>query len=109
VNGKRGVGRLLLGTLTTGTVAAFLLSGCSDVGFFPPVHDVPGPRADTPLTPDQVKQATDALASERDHLNTQLQTNPPPPPANVAAGQQQKPPASAQSGATQTPGADPKQ
>ena len=32
----------------------------AEVGF-PAVHDMPAPRADTPLTPDQVKQATDDL------------------------------------------------
>jgi len=93
-------------------VVAFLVSGCSDVGFFPPVHDLPAPRADIPLTPDQVKQATDALTSERDHLNTQIQPNGQPGPAPSAAAVQQKPPSSAQpagqSGATQTAGADTK-
>ena len=34
---------------------------------------MPAPRADTPLTPDQVKQATDDLISERDHLSTEAQ------------------------------------
>ena len=53
---------------------------------FPAVHDMPAPRADTPLTPDQVKQATDALTSERDHLNTQIQANGQPgTTASVAA------------------------
>jgi hypothetical protein len=46
---------------------AVLLSGCSEVGF-PAVHDVPVPRGDATLTPDQVKQATDDLICERDHL-----------------------------------------
>jgi hypothetical protein len=75
---------------------------------------MPAPRADTPLTPDQVKQATDALTSERDHLNTQIQPNgQPSPAAGAAAAAQQKPPPSAQpataaAGATQTAGADPK-
>lgn len=47
-------------------------SGCSDIGF-PAVHDMPAPRADTPLTPDQVKQATDDLISQRDHLSSEAQ------------------------------------
>jgi hypothetical protein len=63
----------------TGAVA-FLEAGCSDVGSFPAVHDMPTPRSDTPLTPEQVKQATDALTAERDHLNTELQPVPPAPP-----------------------------
>jgi hypothetical protein len=29
---------------------------------------MPTPRADTPMTPDQVKQATDDLTTQRDHL-----------------------------------------
>ena len=76
---------------------AFLVSGCSEGALFPAVHDMPAPRADTPLTPDQVKQATDALTSERDHLSTQAQPNgQPATTASVAAAAQQKPPPSAQ-------------
>ena len=44
-----------------------LLSGCSEVSF-PAVHDMPSPRMETTLSPDQVKQATDDLICERDHL-----------------------------------------
>jgi len=116
VNRTGSVTRLVLATLAAAAAAGFLLSGCSDLGFFPAVHDLPAPRVDTPLTPDQVKRATDALASERDHLNTQVQANAnaqPAPAANAAAAQQQKPPAAMQSaaaqpGAAQTAGADPK-
>jgi len=114
VGGKSSVTRLVLATVATVSVAGLPLSGCSDIGFFPAVHDMPAPRVDAPLTPDQIKQATDALASERDHLNTQLQANTQPAPAaNAAAAQQQKPPAAVQSAATQpavaqTAGADPK-
>ena len=106
--------RLVLATVATAAAVGFLLSGCSDLGFFPAVHDMPAPRVDPPLTPDQVKQATDALASERDHLNTQLQANTQPAPtANAAAAQQQKPPSATQSAAArpaaaQTAGADPR-
>ena len=75
---------------------------------------MPAPRADTPLTPDQVKQATDALTSERDRLNTQTQANGQPgTTASVPVAAQQKPPSStqpaaAQAGATHTAGADTK-
>lgn len=31
---------------------------------------MPAPRADTPLTPDQVQQATSELLTERDHLSS---------------------------------------
>ena len=113
VNGKRGTMRLVLGTWAIAAAVAFLVSGCSETSFFPAVHDMPAPRSDTPLTPDQVKQATDALTSERDHLNTQVQPNgQPAPAASPAAAAQQKPPSSPQPvpqfGATHTAGADPK-
>jgi len=113
VNGERSVTRLVLGALAIAASAAFLVSGCTEA-FFPAVHDMPAPRADTPLTPDQVKQATDALTSERDRLNTQVQANGQPgTTASVPVAVQQKPPSStqpaaAQAGATQTAGADPK-
>ncbi len=112
VNGERRVMRL--GTVAVAAAVAFLVSGCTEGALFPAVHDMPAPRADTPLTPDQVKQATDALASERDHLTTQALPNGQPGTAgSAAAAAQQKPPSSAQpaaaaSGATQTAGADPK-
>ncbi len=112
VNGERRVMRL--GTVAVAAAVAFLVSGCTEGALFPAVHDMPTPRADTPLTPDQVKQATDALASERDHLTTQALPNGQPGTAgSAAAAAQQKPPSSAQpaaaaSGATQTAGADPK-
>jgi hypothetical protein len=48
---------------------AFTLAGCSPELAFPAIHDMPPPRADTPLSPDQVKQATDDLISERNHLS----------------------------------------
>jgi hypothetical protein len=56
---------------------------------------MPAPRAETTLTPDQVKAATDSLISQREHLSTEAQgaqplqtAATPAPPANVA---QQKP------------------
>lgn len=54
------------GFLALAAALALLVAGCSEIGF-PAVHDMPAPRADTPLTPDQVKQATDDLISQRDH------------------------------------------
>jgi hypothetical protein len=54
------------GFLAMAAALALLVAGCSEIGF-PAVHDMPAPRADTPLTPDQVKQATDDLISQRDH------------------------------------------
>lgn len=61
--------RLSLAILAIAVSVAFLVAGCAEIGF-PAVHDMPAPRADTTMTPDQVKQATDDLVSERDRLNT---------------------------------------
>ncbi len=52
---------------------AMLASGCSPEVAFPAIHDMPPPRSDAPLTPDQVKQATDGLISDRNHLSTETQ------------------------------------
>ena len=46
--------------------AAVLLSGCASDSSFPAVHDMPAARSESKLTPDQIKQATDELISERD-------------------------------------------
>jgi hypothetical protein len=35
---------------------------------------MPAARTETTLTPDEVKQATDSLVSEREHLNTEAQS-----------------------------------
>ena len=111
MNGERSVTRLVIGALGIAASVAFLVSGCSEGALFPAVHDMPAPRADTPLTPDQVKQATDALTSERDRLNTA--NGQPGTTASVPVAAQQKPPSSTQpaatqTGATQTAGADTK-
>jgi hypothetical protein len=80
---------------------ALLVSGCTDV-IFPAVHDMPSARSDTTLTPDQVKQATDDLITQREHLSTEVQTAAQPPLPNAAANATPaKKPSSAQ-GAAQT-------
>jgi hypothetical protein len=61
---------------------ACLVSGCSEIGF-PAVHDMPAPRDDTTLTPDQVKQATDDLITQRDHLQS-IPAIPPPVPQKMS-------------------------
>jgi hypothetical protein len=48
--------------------AAVPLSGCSSDAPFPAVHDMPAARAETLLTPDEIKQSTDDLLSDRDRL-----------------------------------------
>jgi hypothetical protein len=69
VNDRGHSTRLSLAILAIAVSVAFLVAGCAEIGF-PAVHDMPAPRADTTMTPDQVKQATDDLVSERDRLNT---------------------------------------
>jgi hypothetical protein len=117
VTSDRGNGGFGLAALAG--VLALLLAGCSQDGF-PAVHDMPAPRADTPLSPDEVKAATDALISERDHLSSETQANgqpnaPPAPPGGskpptqkkTASGQAGAKPV-ATTGSTQTAGADSK-
>jgi hypothetical protein len=54
-----------------------LVAGCSSTdSMFPAVHDMPAARTETTLTPDEVKQATDSLLSEREHLNSEAQSQP---------------------------------
>jgi len=82
---------------------ALFVSGCSELGY-PSVHDMPAPRADTTLTPDEVKQATDNLINQREHLSSEVTTtgttgNPPSQPKTSATVQ----PASAQAPAGATP------
>ena len=66
-----------LAALAIAAAAALLLSGCSPgadyPSIFPALLDRPPPRADTPLDPDQVQQATEALITERNHLTAEAQ------------------------------------
>jgi hypothetical protein len=59
------------------TVACLVLTACSPgadyPSLFPAVHDIPPPRADTPLDANQVQQATEDLITARDRLNTEAQ------------------------------------
>jgi type IV pilus biogenesis protein CpaD/CtpE len=93
--------RLLAGLALAGAMA-FLVAGCSTDTIFPAVHDLPAPRPDAPLTAEEVKQATDSLITERDHLSTEMQTAARPAPAakteaktaaNTKTGTPKKPPA----------------
>ncbi len=77
MNSYGRVAKLALATLALTASVAFLVSGCSEV-VFPAVHDMPAARTDATLTPDQVKQATDDLISERNHLSTEAQGNVQP-------------------------------
>jgi hypothetical protein len=76
-------------------IGALQLAGCAVEVGFPAVHDMPAPRAETTLTPDQVKEATDSLISQREHLSTEAQGSPQPvqtaaTPTPLATAAQQK-------------------
>ncbi len=56
-------------------VMTAVASGCSIPSTFPAILDNPTPRGDTPMTPDQVKQATDDLVSARKRLCAEATAN----------------------------------
>src|ERR1700722_8032611 len=93
--------RAMTATAVIGTLA---LAGCAVEAGFPAVHDMPAPRAETTLTPDQVKAATDSLISQREHLSTEAQGAQPvqtaATPAPPATSAQHKPPAATPAKAT---------
>jgi hypothetical protein len=65
--------RRVVAAVAIAAIAA-LVAGCSQGGY-PGVLDTVTPRADDPMTPDQVKQATDDLISDRNQLNAQAPAN----------------------------------
>jgi len=79
-----GVTRRVLAALAV--AAAFvLMSACSAPGVYPTILAEPAPRDDTTLTPDQVKQATDSLISDRDRLCSEAMATSGPTAAAPAA------------------------
>jgi hypothetical protein len=80
------VTRRMLAATTVAALGALLVSGCSSPatpGLFPTVFADPPPRDDTPLSPDQVKQAVNNLMSDRSHLCAVTNaTQPPGTPGN---------------------------
>ena len=94
MNGYGRVLRRTLGPLAVAGALTLFVSGCSELGY-PSVHDMPAPRADTTLTPDEVKQATDNLINQREHLSSEAGTtgstgstgNPPSQPKPAATVQ----------------------
>ncbi len=115
VGGRSSVTRLLLAGLALASATAFLVAGCSTDTIFPAVHDIPAPRPDAPLTAEEVKQATDSLITERDHLSTETQTAARPAPvaktaaqtaANTKTGTPKKPPVVPRAAAVGPAGAD---
>jgi hypothetical protein len=59
--------------LALAAVACLLVAACSPgveyPSIFPAVHDMPPPRAETPMDQVQVQKATEDLITQRDHLN----------------------------------------
>ena len=83
------------------------MSGCSPgadyPSLFPAVHDMPPPRADTPMDDNQVQQATEDLISDRNRLSAEAQGDGQS--ANAAANSAAKtPPAAGGSGTMQGAG-----
>ena len=111
MDGRSSVTRRLLAGLALAGAMAFLVAGCSTDTIFPAVHDLPAPRPDAPLTAEEVKQATDSLITERDHLSTEMQTAARPAPAaktaaNTKTGTPKRPPAVPRAAAVGPAGAD---
>jgi hypothetical protein len=103
-----------------GAAIACLAAGCSPgadyPSIFPAVHDMPPPRAEAPLDPQQVQRATEDLIGDRNRLNGEAQgapgkasANPAPKPPNSATAAKKTPakPSPAATG-NQTAGAETK-
>ena len=74
MNSSGRFAKLALAALAV-VATALLAAGCSSTEtMFPAVHDMPAARTETTLTPAEVKQATDSLVSEREHLDTEAQS-----------------------------------
>ncbi len=71
MGGRRSARIRLFARVAIAAAAAMPMSGCSAPGLFPAVLTTPAPRDDTMLTSAQIKQATENLISERDHLCTE--------------------------------------
>jgi hypothetical protein len=74
-----------LAALAMIAVAAGLVGACSPGAEYPAVLDKPPPHADQTLSPDEVKQATDALISDRNQLSTQAQAAQQSAPATTGS------------------------
>ena len=85
--------RVVAGLALGAAIAA--LAACSPGADYPSILDKPAPRAEQPMNPDQVKQATDALISDRSRLS-----------AGAPAPQQASAPAA--TGSTRPAGSAPK-
>jgi hypothetical protein len=96
---RRTVAARVVAGLALGASIAVLAAACSPGADYPAVLDKPEPRADQPMNPDQVRQATDALISDRNRLSSDAQ-------ASQQANQQASAPAA--TGSTPPAGSAPK-
>jgi hypothetical protein len=71
--------------MALGASIAGLVAACSPGADYPSILDKPAPRADQPMNPDQVKQATDALISDRSRLSAGAQPAQSPQQASAPA------------------------
>lgn len=88
MNRRRCVPARLLAALC-GCAGAVLIAGCSSSSapsLFPAVLDTPPPREETPLSPEQVKQAMDNLTAERNRLCAEATANGTPNAAATNCG-----------------------
>ena len=92
---RRTVAARVVAGLALGVSIAALVAACSPGADYPSILDKPAPRAEQPMNPDQVKQATDALISDRSRLS-----------AGAPAPQQASAPAA--TGSTRPAGSAPK-
>jgi hypothetical protein len=92
-NPKRVIGRFAA-VLAIFTAAA-LAAGCSLGADYPTVLDKPAPRAEDPMSPDEIRQATDALINDRARLSADAQAAQAGAPATTgttpSAGAETKP------------------
>ena len=86
VRKRRTVAARVVAGLALGASIAALVAGCSPGADYPAILDKPAPRAEQPMNPDQVKQATDALISDRNRLSTDAQANQQQAGAPAATG-----------------------
>ena len=70
---RRTVAARAVAGLAIGASIAVLVAACSPGADYPSILDKPAPRADQTMNPDQVKQATDALISDRNRLSSGAQ------------------------------------
>src|ERR1700722_20030107 len=90
VRKRRTVAARAVAGLALGVSIAALVAACSPGADYPSILDKPAPRAEQPMSPDQVKQATDALISHRSRLSAGA---PAPQQASAPAATSSTPPA----------------